>query len=227
LNRAHRALAVAAVIGAGLAAGFLSYRLQSPRPLLPARSALAIEPRTPDATDQPPAVPDSIPDLRLPDLSGTPRSLRSFTGRPLIVNFWATWCAPCRHEIPLLRDLRHRYRSDRLEVVGIAIDFTTAVRDYLRSTPIDYPLLIGEQDGLAAAEQFGMRTVLPFSVFADSQGQIVALKVGELHVEEADFILGEIAALDARKIDRAAARQQIEAQLRELAVERAKAQQND
>jgi thiol-disulfide isomerase/thioredoxin len=234
LNRSQRALALALVTGVGLAAGFLSYRMQSLQPLPPARSSLpppggpgpfVIEPESPG--EQPPApVPERVPDLTLPDLSGKTRSLRSFSDRPLIINFWATWCAPCRREIPLLRALRQRYRSDRLEVVGIAVDFAAAVRDYVRATPIDYPLLIGEQDGLQAAEQFGMRTVLPFSVFADAQGRIVALKVGELHVEEADFILGEIRSLDRGEIGMQDAREQIGAQLKRLAVERAQAQQN-
>ncbi|HEY3809761.1 MAG TPA: TlpA disulfide reductase family protein [Steroidobacteraceae bacterium] len=237
MNRPQRALAVTLVVALGLAAGFISYRLQSLAPLPPARSALpapsnggpaVIQPQSTDGSDEapPPPVPDSLPDLTLPDLSGKPRSLRSFGSRPLIVNFWATWCAPCRREIPLLRDLRQRYRADRLEVVGIAVDFAAAVRDYLRQTPIDYPVLIGEQDGLAAAEQFGMRTVLPFSVFVDAQGRIVALKVGELHVEEADFILGEIHSLDRGQVSLKDARARIDAQLRELAIDRAKAQQN-
>jgi thiol-disulfide isomerase/thioredoxin len=236
LNGPQRALAITLVMGVGVAAGFLSYRLQSLQPLPSARSSLPppaaggpaiIQPDSAEDSDQPPPpVPDSIPALMLPDLSGRPRSLRSFGDRPLIINFWATWCAPCRHEIPLLRELRQRYRADRLEVVGIAVDFAAAVREYLQVTPIDYPLLIGEQDGLAAAEQFGMRTVLPFSVFVDSQGRIVALKVGELHVEEADFILGEIRILDQGQIGLQQAREQIDDQLRQLAVERARARQN-
>jgi thiol-disulfide isomerase/thioredoxin len=167
-----------------------------------------------------------MPDLELPDLAGKARSLRSFGGRPLIINFWATWCAPCRREIPLLRELRQRYRADQLEIVGIAVDISAAVQEYLRYTPIDYPLLVGEQQGLAAAEQFGMEPVLPFSVFADTQGRIVAVKVGELHRDEADFILTEIREVDKGQIGLAQAREQIEAQLKELAVQRAKAQQN-
>jgi thiol-disulfide isomerase/thioredoxin len=238
VNSSQRALAIALVVGAGLAAGFLSYRLQSSRPLLPSagppRAGVSADADAPGedapgavAPEAPPRpVPTTMPDLELPDLAGKARSLRSFGGRPLIINFWATWCAPCRREIPLLRELRQRYRADQLEIVGIAVDFSSAVQEYLRYTPIDYPLLVGEQQGLAAAEQFGMEPVLPFSVFADTQGRIVAVKVGELHRDEADFILTEIREVDKGQIGLAQAREQIEAQLKELAVQRAKAQQN-
>ena len=103
-------------------------------------------------------MPDTVPDLTMPDLAGQPKSLRDFLGQPLIINFWATWCAPCRREIPLLQQLRHAISATGLQVVGIAVDFRSAVADYLRRQPIDYPLLIGEDQGLAAAEQFGMQT---------------------------------------------------------------------
>jgi thiol-disulfide isomerase/thioredoxin len=243
VNLAQRALAVALVVGVGLAAGFLSYRLESGRasPIRePSRvSGASVSPltdapgvatpgvaTTEAAAPAPRPVPATLPQLELPDLSGNNRALSSFGGRPLIINFWATWCAPCRREIPLLRDLRQRYRPDRLEIVGIAVDFSAAVREYLRHTTIDYPLLVGEQQGLAAAEQFGLEPVLPFSVFADTQGRIVAVKIGELHREEADFILTEIRSVDRGRIDLPEAREQIQARLKALAVERAKAQQN-
>jgi thiol-disulfide isomerase/thioredoxin len=236
LNPPQRALAIALVVGTGLATGFLSYRLQSNRALPPvARTAPSSASQDADAPSagapepQPAAprpVPSVLPDLQLPDLAGKTRSLRSFSGRPLIINFWATWCAPCRREIPLLQQLRQRYRAQRLEIVGIAVDFAPAVQEYLRHTPIDYPLLVGEQQGLAAAEQFGMEPVLPFSVFADSQGRIVAVKIGELHPEEADFILAEIARVEQGQFGPPLAREHIEARLKELALQRAQAQQN-
>jgi thiol-disulfide isomerase/thioredoxin len=233
LNSLQRALAIAIVVGAGLAAGFVSYRLQSGGPLRPIASPAALEPGT-DATGagapepRPPShpVPTDIPEVSLPDLAGKPRSLRSFGEHPLIINFWATWCAPCRREIPLLQALRGRHRAEQLEIVGIAVDFRAAVQEYLAHTPIDYPLLVGEQEGLKAAELFGMEMVLPFSVFADSKGHVVAVKIGELHADEADFILTEIGAVDQGKADLAQARQRIQAALRALAVQRAKAQQN-
>jgi thiol-disulfide isomerase/thioredoxin len=235
LNSGQRALAIALVIAVGVGAGFLSYRLQSHHQLRPSPSAApaasppgaeAPDAMAPEAAPSLRPVPTDVPNLTLPDLTGTPRSLQSFGGRPLIINFWATWCAPCRREIPLLQALRQHNRADRLEVVGIAVDFRAAVQKYLAHTPIDYPVLVGEQEGLKAAEQFGMQMVLPFSVFADSHGQIVAVKIGELHREEADFILEQIHAVDQGKTGLEQARQQIEAALKEQAVERAKAQQN-
>ena len=80
----------------------------------------------------------------------------------------------------------------RLQVVGIAVDYPAAVRKYAAARAIDYPVLVGEQGGLAAVSAFGMDTVLPFTVFADPAGRIVALKVGELHRDEAEFILDRL-----------------------------------
>jgi thiol-disulfide isomerase/thioredoxin len=227
LNRLTRALAAALVIGIGLAAGFLSYRQQSGRALRPI-AAVTAQPDSDTAAiadAAPPAplpVPSVVPDLSFPNLKGNPTSLRSFAGAPLIINFWATWCAPCREEIPLLRDLRQHYRSQRLEVVGIALDFDAAVQQYLQKTPIDYPVLIGEQGGFTATQQFGVQAVLPFSVFADSRSRIVAVKIGQLHREEAEFILSEIGSLDRDQVGMDEARGAIEARLKQLAIERAK-----
>ena len=138
------------------------------------------------------------------------------------MNFWATWCAPCRREIPLLQQLRRNYATSHLEVLGIAVDFKESVSDFLQKTPIDYPLLVGEQDGLDAAQKFGMELVLPFSVFVDRDGRVIAVKVGELHREEAAAILGAMKSVDAGTLALPAAREQISDALRKLAVERAK-----
>ncbi len=231
---------------AGVLAGFLSYRGHSHSlratlaPGASASAAAVVASAAPAAAPAPaaaatsdadakanapatPAIPDTVPDVRLPDLGGKQRSLREFLGHPLIINFWATWCAPCRREIPLLQQLRRTYQGDGLAVVGIAVDFRTAVADYVRRQPIDYPLLIGEDSGLAAAEQLGMQTVLPFSVFADAQGHIVALKIGELHRDEADYILATMRGLAAGTLSLTEAHAGIAQRLRELAAERARA----
>jgi thiol-disulfide isomerase/thioredoxin len=150
--------------------------------------------------------------------------LRDFLGHPVIINFWATWCAPCRREIPLLQQLRQSYKAQGLEVVGIAVDFRAAVLEYLQKTPVAYPLLVGEDQGSAAAAKFGMEPVLPFSVFADGQGRIIAVKVGELHDDEAQCILAAMQSAASGKETLAEARAGIAEKLRRLAVERAKGQ---
>jgi thiol-disulfide isomerase/thioredoxin len=133
------------------------------------------------------AIPTDLPNISLADPGGVKHSLSEWKGRPLLINFWATWCAPCRREIPLLKTLRQERAADGLEVVGIAVDFRDAVQHYSREMGIDYPVLVGEQDGLDAIAAFGMDTVFPFSVFTDRKGRIVALKVSELHADEAPF----------------------------------------
>jgi thiol-disulfide isomerase/thioredoxin len=167
-------------------------------------------------------IPMLLPELTLPDAQGAARRLSDWAGHPLVVNFWATWCEPCRREIPLLIQLRHERARDGLAIVGIAIDFRAAVVNYAASAGIDYPLLIGEQGGLGIVDAFGMDLVLPFSVFADRQSRVVAVKVGELHQDEANFILDRVDDIDRGTLTLAAARELITAHLRDLAIARAK-----
>jgi thiol-disulfide isomerase/thioredoxin len=166
-------------------------------------------------------IPERLPDITLTDREGNPRRLSDWAGRPLLINFWATWCAPCRREIPLLKTLRAERAPQGLEVIGIAVDFRDAVLAYSREIGLDYPLLIGEQDGLDAAAAFGMDLILPFSVFADRQGRIVTVKVGELHGDEAAFILDTVRDIDRGSLALGAGRQRILERLKELAAARA------
>jgi hypothetical protein len=118
--------------------------------------------------------------------------------------------------------LRHARSGAGLAIVGIAVDFRAAVVKYALNAGIDYPLLIGENEGLDAVHAFGMDLVFPFSVFADERGRVVAVKVGELHQDEADFILDRVQDIDRGALSLAAAKEQIKTRLRDLAVERAK-----
>jgi thiol-disulfide isomerase/thioredoxin len=224
----------AAVLVACAAGGFLVYHLATPprarlypapapAPPAPASVAPAAAPAEPGPVPPPPVqrVPEVLPELALPGLDGTPHRLTDWKGRPLVVNFWATWCEPCRREIPLLKSLRRERATDRLEIVGIAIDFRDAAQKYAQDTGIDYPVLVGEQGGLEAVAAFGMDAVLPFSAFADPAGRIVTLKVGELHRDEADFILDRMRELDQGRLNLASAREQIAAGISHLNMRRA------
>ena len=85
----------------------------------------------------------------MPDSNGRMHPLAEYRGRPLVLNFWATWCEPCRREIPLLQAL-HQERGDSVQIVGVAVDFQADVLQYAQAQGITYPLLMGEKDGLAA-----------------------------------------------------------------------------
>lgn len=222
------ALLVGLVLLASLGFGFLAHRLtRSPastlRPIAPSSPPAAGE--MADEAPAPRAIPEELPPIALPGLTGKTRSLQEWRGRPLIVNFWATWCDPCRREIPLLKRLRHEHAADGLEVVGIAIDSADEVRKYAAARGMDYPLLIGEDGGLAAANALGMDTVLPFSVFADREGRIVALKVGELHPDEAALILARLQDEDSGRVSLESARKAIAAGMQKAASQRVSAAQ--
>ena len=148
-----------------------------------------------------PVVPAKLPDFSLADLAGKPTSVSSWNGKSLVINFWATWCAPCQREIPLLKTLATEWGGRNLTVVGIAVDHLDKVREFAGRFKIDYPLLIGEQDALDVAAQFGMASpAFPFTVFTDQRGEVVALFVGELHRPQADFILSQVQSLNQDRI---------------------------
>lgn len=127
------------------------------------------------------------------DLEGRPRRLSEWQARILVCNFWATWCAPCREEIPLLMAAREKYATLGLEIVGIAIDNTTKVIDFTTSFKISYPVLLAEADGLDMMRKLGNSTGgLPYTVIADRQGGVLHRKLGAFHSGDLDVILGPL-----------------------------------
>jgi thiol-disulfide isomerase/thioredoxin len=169
----------------------------------------------PDAALPPPKIPDRLPQFSLEDRAGKATSIASFGGKSLIINFWATWCAPCRREIPLLETLHAEWAGRGMSVVGIAVDYRDKVLEFADHFKIGYPLLIGEQDALDAAAAFGVESpVFPFTVFTDRRGEVVALFVGELHRPQAELILSEVQNLNKNLVQLAAARRAIEEGLR-------------
>jgi thiol-disulfide isomerase/thioredoxin len=215
------------VVAAG-AAGYFAFHAQrsmkvaqsSPPTPVNAEPATTEEPTAPTAP-KPKSIPDVLPDITLADREGNPTKLASFAGRPLMVNFWATWCAPCRREIPLLNKIRTERRAQNAEIVGIAVDFREDVLKFVEKTPLNYPLLIGEEDGLAAAEAFGMGMGFPFSVFVDSQNRILTVKLGELHEDEANFAFDRLKDIDDGVLSREAAQDAVAQAFRKMAADRA------
>lgn len=172
----------------------------------------------PESVPQPAKIPDRLPEFSLRDLEGKSTPIDTWSGKSLVINFWATWCAPCRREIPLLEGLSGRWRDRGVQIVGIAVDHRDAVANYARQLKIEYPILIGEQDALDAAASLGFDSpVFPFTVFTDSRGEVVALYVGELHEAQADFILSVVQNLNQEHLDLKEARSTIAEGLHKIA----------
>jgi thiol-disulfide isomerase/thioredoxin len=162
-------------------------------------------------------IPDRLPQFSLKDTSGKVTPIGSFADKSLILNFWATWCAPCRNEMPLLETLHSDWADRGVSVVGIAVDHPEPVVEFAKRFKITYPLLIGEQDALDAAAALGVGSpVFPFTVFTDRRGDVVALYIGELHKPQAELILLQVQSLNQGRIELAAARRAITAGLRAL-----------
>jgi len=158
-----------------------------------------------------PKVPEVRPVFELKDPQGAVRSITEWDGKSLMINFWATWCAPCVREIPLLNALRAEYAPRGFEVVGVAVDFPEDVVKFMEKRPIDYPVLIGEQDGLDAAAAFGVNTMaFPFTAFTDAQGRVLTVHMGEIHDAEARAILAVVEDVNAGRLTPVQARTAIE-----------------
>jgi thiol-disulfide isomerase/thioredoxin len=133
---------------------------------------------------------DALLAAAFPDLEGKPHRLAEWRGKVLVCNFWATWCAPCREEIPLLVAAHRNYATLGAEVVGIAIDNGAKVREFSTSFGISYPVLLAEADGLDLMRKLGNSSGgLPYTVVANRQGVPVYRKLGALKAGELEAIL--------------------------------------
>lgn len=141
----------------------------------------------------------SLPSIELPDLSGELRNLEEWSGKPMVINFWATWCAPCLREIPLLKNFRNE--NSNFNLIGIAVDRELPVIQYAQDMQIDYPVLIGQMQAMNAAQEFGVNVyALPFTVFTVANGATLGVFTGELHQEQLDEIIKIIKDYDANEI---------------------------
>jgi peroxiredoxin len=183
-------------------------------PATPADFVASLE----DAPPPPVKIPDHLPSFSLNDRSGIPTPIATWAGKSLVLNFWATWCAPCRREIPLLQALQGELATDGVTIVGIAVDHREEVAAFAKQLKINYPLLVGEQDALDVAASFGVKSpAFPFTVFTDRRGQVVALYMGELHRPQAALILEVVRSLNQDRLKLPEARQVIAEGLSSLA----------
>lgn len=137
-----------------------------------------------------PTVPERIYGARLADLAGATQPLAQWRGRVLVVNFWATWCAPCREEVPGFVRLQERYGARGLTFVGIAFDQPDKVSAFAREFRINYPLLIGGLETMELLREAGNRAgVLPYTLVIDRKGRLVSREPGGVKEDKLEAVI--------------------------------------
>lgn len=127
------------------------------------------------------------PPFTLPDLDGAPQDVAQWDGKVLAINFWATWCPPCRVEIPEFVALQRKYGDRGLQFVGVALEQPDPVRRFAAEHGINYPVLAGEMDVIAVAEAYGNHVgALPYTVIVGRDGRIAFVQAGPLSLEKAE-----------------------------------------
>ncbi len=130
------------------------------------------------------------PTFELMDIEGEKRHSKEWNGKVVLVNFWATWCPPCKKEMPAFMELQEQYGSQGFQVVGIALDDEQSVRDFADTLGINYPVLVAEFEGIGLSRAYGNHMgALPYSVFIDRNGHISLTQTGELNKQQVEQII--------------------------------------
>ena len=120
----------------------------------------------------------------LKDLQGLPHDQSEWAGKVLLINFWATWCAPCREEMPMLADFQKRYTEQGLQVLGIALDDVEPVQQFADTIDINYPLLMSDETTPDLMYKYNEVGAIPFSLITDKKGIVVETKLGVFTADE-------------------------------------------
>ena len=119
---------------------------------------------------------------KLPNLSGQTQALSQFRGKSLVVNFWATWCPPCREEMPELSQFHQKYQDKNVVVLGLAIDDLENVQAFNQTQAVSYPLLADNDTAMALSQNLGNdRGVLPYTVVIRPDGSIAEVFFGQVN----------------------------------------------
>ena len=196
---------VALMVGALFYAAKIPLQTQTPQQVEP--------PQTAQPTMARPNVLEVVshPSFSLPDIEGTSHDFSEWQGKNRLINFWATWCAPCRREIPLLKTFQDEQSGNGFQVIGIAVDFVADVARYAETAEFNYPILVGEQEAMAVAESSGIEFIgLPFTMFVASDGEYLGAYLGELHASHLQRVVDTMTQLDRGEISKDVAKENFE-----------------
>jgi thiol-disulfide isomerase/thioredoxin len=140
-------------------------------------------------------------EFELIDLNNVMTHSSKWNGQYKLINFWATWCAPCRREIPLLNNTQKEYQDMSVQIIGIAVDVLDDVIAYSEETPFEYPVLVGEEEAIAIAENANIEFIgLPFTMLVDDQNEIIKTHLGEIKEHHIDMLTEVIRDMQRGKI---------------------------
>ena len=140
-------------------------------------------------------------EFELIDLNNVMTNSSKWNGQYKLINFWATWCAPCRREIPLLNNTQKEYQDMSVQIIGIAVDVLDDVIAYSEETPFEYPVLVGEEEAIAIAENANIEFIgLPFTMLVDDQNEIIKTHLGEIKQYHIDMLTEVISDMQKGKI---------------------------
>lgn len=155
----------------------------------------------PKSQDAAPAAPigsgKQLMEATLATADGQAASLKAWQGKVLVVNFWATWCPPCREEMPEFSRAQQHLAGKGVQFVGIGIDTPDNIIDFQKRSPVSYPLLMGSYEALKLTVALGnSSSALPFTVILDRQGNIRHTKMGKLNAAELEQLLAPLSSAD-------------------------------
>ncbi len=131
-----------------------------------------------------------VDDFSLSDVDGEQRNLSEWQGKVIVINFWATWCPPCREEIPAFIELQEQYSNDGLQFIGIALQEAEEIRDFIIEFDVNYPSLVGTDDVIKLANKLGNNIgALPYTVIINRDGVISFTRRGPLSKSEAELAI--------------------------------------
>ncbi|HED34781.1 MAG TPA: TlpA family protein disulfide reductase [Gammaproteobacteria bacterium] len=168
------------VIAGGAGYGLQHYLQSNKQPLKSARPG----------PDKASVIGIKRPAFELKDIEGQMRNIDEWNGKVVLVNFWATWCPPCKKEMPAFIELQEQYSKQGFQVIGIALDDEDSVRDFANTLGVEYPLMPADHAGLQLSRDYGNHIgALPFSVFVGRDGIITQTHIGELTKSQVEAII--------------------------------------
>jgi len=180
MTKLNTALLMIGMAGAGLFFGNLYNNWQKQQKL--SQVTVSTSKQAPLATVR--------PLFKLKDLEDKVRDVKEWDGKVLMVNFWATWCPPCRKEIPAFIELQEKYQDKGFQIIGVALDEKQAVIDFTDPMGVNYPVLMAADEGIKLSKAYGNRLgVLPYTVIVDRKGKIIHRQRTELSYKQVESMI--------------------------------------